>query len=585
MTTLDTLCEKLIKTYNTTIIDQMPYVLQQALYNDTSSCSTGSYKQNEKDRTVLAELIHNHFTKKNERQQLSQHYIGGPCTLTCHWSEQFQKLIYIFGEEHSEETDCKEFPKNKGKNEEETGRMLIETYLKKFTEINDIYLDIYVEIPAYKQKTLQYLTALSETGSANIRLYKIGTEFAKCMDGYDRNKENCSRSRIHYIDIRNVEDDIHEDIDPISNFIQSCEQIINNPNQNENEKKNAFLNIVNTELGKYIMNGILLEKDSPEYLNFWYGMITNNSYVKKELDNCDKQMTETIFNFTEKELEGQLLDTSYSDNKQKTVIEFIKETAIFLHYSINDHSIEPATIIYQISILSNLLILVNSVIVDCYILCRIFKKFNLQPDNPQKRRTTDEPESPSNIIIYAGNTHCNRYRNFLKEIHFTLIAAIGLDSGKSSVKNCIDMTEHDIYGTWSLQPLFSAWPPPIQPSLLQQSTPFTGFGALPTQQSTPFTGFGALPTQQSTPFTGFGALPQQQSTPFTGFGALPQQPGGGFGLPSEPKKSESKKEREREQIREAKKLYEEDTKYSNDGKSNTKADHKKSARKNTGKPY
>jgi hypothetical protein len=560
----------------------MPYVLQQALYNNAFACSTGSYKQNDKDRTVLTELIKNHFAKKSERQQLSPDYIGGPCTLTCHWSEQFQKLIYIFGESHSDNTDCSNFPKNKGKNEEQSGRMLIETYLKKLTEINDIYLDIFIEIPAYKQKTLQYLTPLSETTSANIRLYKIGTEFAKCMDGYDRDKENCSRSRIHYIDIRNVEDDIHEDIDPISNFIQSCEQIINNPNQNENEKKNAFLNIVNTELGKYIMNGILLEKDSPEYLNFWYGMITNNSYVKKELDNCDKQMTETIFNFTEKELEGQLLDTSYSDNKQKTVIEFIKETAIFLHYSINDHSIEPATIIYQISILSNLLILVNSVIVDCYILCRIFKKFNLQPDNPQKRRTTDEPETPSNIIIYAGNTHCDRYRNFLKEIHFRLIADIGLSSEQSSVKNCINMTEYNTNG-WSLQPLFSAWPPPIQPSLLQQSTPFTGFSAVPTQQSTPFTGFGAVPTQQSTPFTGFGAVPTQQSTPFTGFGALSQQPGGGFGLPSEPKKSESKKEREREQIREAQKLYEEDTEYGGVGKSDTKTDHKRRARKKV--PY
>ena len=110
--TLDTLCEKLIKTYNTTIIDQMPYHLQQALYSNVSSCSLDSYKQNEKDRTVLAELIYNHFAKKSEKQELSQHYIGGPMTLTCHWSETYQKLIYIFGEEHSEETDCKEFTKN-----------------------------------------------------------------------------------------------------------------------------------------------------------------------------------------------------------------------------------------------------------------------------------------------------------------------------------------------------------------------------------------------------------------------------------------------------------------------------------------
>ena len=46
----------------------MPYHLQQALYNDAFACSRGLYKQNEKDRTVLAELIHNHFTKRARKK-------------------------------------------------------------------------------------------------------------------------------------------------------------------------------------------------------------------------------------------------------------------------------------------------------------------------------------------------------------------------------------------------------------------------------------------------------------------------------------------------------------------------------------
>ena len=142
MTTLDTVCEKLIKTYNTTIIDQMPPVLQQALYSNAFACSRDSYKQHEKDRTVLAELIHNHFTKKAAKQELTQNYIGGPCTLTGHWSDTHQKLIYIFGEAHADDTDCSKFLENYGygRNEEQSG-MPIETYLKKFDtpkSLNDI---------------------------------------------------------------------------------------------------------------------------------------------------------------------------------------------------------------------------------------------------------------------------------------------------------------------------------------------------------------------------------------------------------------------------------------------------------------
>lgn len=468
--TLNTLCEKLIKTYNTTIIDQMPYVLQQALYNDASSCSTGSYKQNEKDRTVLAELIHNHFAKKTQREELSQHYIGGPMTLTCHWSETYQKLIYIFGEEHSEETDCKEFPKNKGKNEEQSG-MLIEEFLKKLTEINDIYLDILVELPAFRQKQLKYSKPLSEhEGLADARLFKIGTAFSECMDGYDRNQQKCSRSRIHYIDIRNIEREPGDGLDALSIFIITCFNIFDDEKKDANQKKIDLLNFTISPLGQHLMKGFLIPKaNKKEYLEFWNSFALDNYYVKKELDHNDKQMSEKIYNFLKEEIQ-QKLDKKYDDETETTSVLInqktkLIETELIKYQTGQQNVIEPQTILEYFYDLMYLVLSTNSLLVDFYTLSRIFKRFNLQPDNPQKRRTTDEPETPSNIIIYAGNNHCNMYRKFLKEIGFSLIADIG--KAKSTPRNCIDMTEHDIYGTWSLQPLFSAWPPLTQPSLRQ----------------------------------------------------------------------------------------------------------------------
>ena len=454
MTTLDTLCEKLIKTYNTTIIDQMPYHLQQALYSNASSCSRDSYKQNEKDRTVLAELIYNHFTKKSEKQELSQHYIGGPMTLTCHWSETYQKLIYIFGEEHSERTDCPEQP----------GVMLIEKYLKRFTQINDIYLDILVELPAKKPKDLKYLKPLSEhEGLANARLFKIGTEFSECMDGYDRNPQNCSRSRIHYIDIRNIERESGDGLDALSIFIINCFDIFDDSKKDANEKKNELFNLARSPLGQHLMNGFLIPKDNKkEYLQFWNNMVLDNYYVKKELDHTDKQMSEKISDFLKKQIEEEL-DRKYHDETDPTSVLIQQKIELIKYYMDNDTMIEPQTIVDYFDDLMYLVLNTNSLLVDFYTLSRIFKRFNLQPENEQKRRTTDEPENASNIIIYAGNTHCNIYRKFLKEIGFSLIADIG--KAKSTPRNCIDMKERDIEGSWSLQPLFSAWPPPTQPSL------------------------------------------------------------------------------------------------------------------------
>ena len=58
----------------------------------------------------------------------------------------------------------------------------------------------------------------------------------------------------------------------------------------------------------------------------------------------------------------------------------------------------------------------NSRVPDAYTLARIFKKFKLNTDKPEKKRVTDEPEESHNIIIYAGDNHCEIYRKFLNEV-------------------------------------------------------------------------------------------------------------------------------------------------------------------------
>jgi hypothetical protein len=332
------------------------------------------------------------------------------------------------------------------------------------------------------------------------------------------------------------------------------------------------------------MNGFLLAKNSPEYLEFWYGMMLKNSYVKKELDNCDKEMAEKIYDFYKKEIIEELDTDSILegvDGSTKTVnnLQSIKEiTDIIVYYTYNGN-IDPNIFIAQFNELRKFLIPINAAVVDCYTLSRIFKRFNLQPENPQKRRTTDEPETPSNIIIYAGNNHSNRYRKFLKEIHFSLIADIG--STKKPVRNCINMSERDTKqpgaaSGWSSQPLFSAWPPPTQPDFSplphpQQATLFGGFsGGIPTQD-TLFGGFSGGIPPQDTLFGGFSGGISPQDTLF-----------GGFVTPT-PEKAKTKKEEIKNKILYQKELSENDIDYGKVGKMEIAADLKRKTRKNT--PY
>ena len=61
--------------------------------------------------------------------------------------------------------------------------------------------------------------------------------------------------------------------------------------------------------------------------------------------------------------------------------------------------------------------------------------------------------SSTNVIIYTGDRHAERYRKFLKEkLNFDQIAQSGLPKTDKKPIYCLDMKTIP-------QPLFSTWPP------------------------------------------------------------------------------------------------------------------------------
>ena len=479
------LCSQLINTYNTTILGKMDLHMQEALRDEAEKkaaiCATTN-KQNEKERIVLKELIKSHYDPnlQNERENLLPAYIGGPFNLTCHWSEYYQKLIYIFGEEHSNNTDCERFKSRKG--------TPIEEYLQKLIKISDCFLDLLIEFEAYKG--YQYINPLSELEDADFRLVKIASTFSSCINASERdtekNKPKCSRSRIHYFDVRSIEKDPKQKgPDPVSLFIFEYVNIkkryktVDGTFTREQAYHLSYELIQMTKKYPGVMNGFLLEKNLEEnssYLQFWYSMLLKNSYTKKELDHLKDNYN--IRTKIESFIKSQMLlelDTNvsiYEDQCSPSCKVINNSAKLILDNSklINRNSLKDIELIDNFETLIIMIILVNASVIDAYVLARIFKKFNLEPIKIENRRSTDEPDEARNIIIYAGNMHCTTYRKFLQANGFELLADIGeaelenkeLQNGKP--RNCVDMTIKNTK-MWSMQPLFSKWPPEKDPNL------------------------------------------------------------------------------------------------------------------------
>ena len=446
------LCEDLIETYNASFLSKAPKQLQQACYNEAQVCLglEKNLTHDKKYRNVLAQLINNHYNATKPDVE----FIGGPATLTCHFSETYKKLIYIFGEEHSTITDCEKIKQQKGE--------LIENYLGNLVANTNCFLDIFIEIPGYKG--LKYKNSLGEHIYSAHRLYQIGKYFENCINASTRNKNIlCNLSRIHYFDVRSIEE---EGPDPISDFIFKYFSTGANLKIGDID---IYIDQLITVAVTYssIMNGFLIDpKDTDNFNNFWLSQLRLNKYVVKELDRAG-EFAELIKTFIEKEILSSAKE--YGSDLRKITNRVLHNISIWPRNKVHDENL-----IIDFENMIDTAIIPNSRVADAYTLARIFKKFKIDTTNLDKKRDTDEPEEAHNIIIYAGDYHSDIYRKFLGEVlKFTPIAKIGkinIDEENMNPKHCINMKEADVksnmfFSGWSIQPLFSSWPPVQQPNI------------------------------------------------------------------------------------------------------------------------
>jgi hypothetical protein len=382
---------------------------------------------------VLKKLIQNHY---KDTMPISFE-LSGPCSLSLHKSNIYNKTIYIFGELHGNENSCtkkcnddKILYKNqcvsttskKGKNLLKQGHKIykeysIENYLGQLFNNTSVFIDFFLEIsktPILSDDPASYLV-------------KIQNKFIDCWTGSSYNlipepEENdnlftakksplgvlnsdvCKLTRMHYIDVRrdinlydtwNSSNDLGILVDILNRLSNSLYHDINmifKENRYSYITKTRFLNILRKLSGS--------KKVYKEYIFD----IFKNKIVKKELKkSIIKKKIDTFFS---KKI--SILSSNY--RKQ------IKNVCIDLIYIIENKLPSSYSNLYSdyFDVVNNYLILLEALIMDVYTISRIFKRFDIKSGILQ-------PSEVSNIIIYTGEAHSDIYREFLVYIGFDTI--------------------------------------------------------------------------------------------------------------------------------------------------------------------
>uniref|UniRef100_A0A6C0H3M6 Uncharacterized protein n=1 Tax=viral metagenome TaxID=1070528 RepID=A0A6C0H3M6_9ZZZZ len=410
------LCEKLCKFYNANILDDQTYEIYNGFHKASSdNIGTGHGKQ------TLMKLILNHFRGDPEPRP---EFIGGPKNLTVHWSDKYEKMIYIFGEYHSAIIDCDEgdmdIPDAK--------KMSIEYFLGELIRTTDKYLDIFIEIPMLSNKETKKYHNNFLPLEKDSRLSKLFEKFKECVEYNTRDGDRCKLARVHYFDIRKKEDmeGFSEGTDIISYFLIEIQYLFNNALHFEKSYKELEIDItVRIESDKQIMSVLngLRQLNTTKFNKFWTSPLRDNIYIKKELNKLDPEMKQLIVDYVDKEIIRRATrirsewekDTTLIFSTSKDEFEFCRAVKRILH-SVHH---------------------VYSGVIDAYLLARMFKKFKL-------KEKADQPDTARNIIIYGGLSHAEIVRRFLKYVlNFDDIASSGereirIETGGKET-TCVDM--------------------------------------------------------------------------------------------------------------------------------------------------
>lgn len=440
------ICDRLTTTYNTNILD-----LASDDIKDQFLITSVTHRDRNDGKKVLMNLICNHFEKDRPKPR----FIGGPKNLTVHHSKEYDKMIYIFGEYHSDIIDCDtRFGSESIKENfdmQNSKKMRVEYFLSEFIRTTDVFLDIFVEFPIIPKKEGKYHDDFRPFYHT-LRGYKILENFKECLQR-DSRTEKCSLARIHYFDIRGFDKQgILTGSTIITSFCIKLRSIFSEFSFSPDLLIKNLKLFMKDPIIKSFLIDYLSQPDETEFKKNWVQHMYNFYHIKKELErlNGDPVMKDKILHFFEKEITEKVM-------KERNLL-YVNVKIIFKDtYSQNprQHRASDAKFKNAFIVIFDFTTDIISKYVDLYALLRIFKTFNMSEMKEKAyKEATDQPNKPHNIIIYAGDLHSQVYRKFLKDVlDFEKIEVAGKEEPYDEMGEamyCIDMEP-------ITQPLFSKY--------------------------------------------------------------------------------------------------------------------------------
>ena len=394
-------------TYDTTLIEDLEDKTLKESFHSVASKVNAKY-----NNTVLQKLIENHAKQNKPIAE----YIIGPKNLTVHFSKEYNKLIYIFGEFHLEYPNC-----NKFKNPSNT--QTIEDYLFELYQNTDVFIDFLFEFPSFGRKKNDYSTRDigKEFYSTNISLYKLFEKFRKCIEHPTRNDQSCKLGRVHFF---NVRDEKTSPLAKYSLIMMGCRDVNTITNFLNIDKStciyfNDFIDFVMKR------SSITFQEKLESYFNSY---ILGNMYNVHEMQKVDRKMYDKIIEFIKLEIRNKI-------SKNLQILEqYIK---IINSRDKSQYAFVTNEIVTAFINITTFFTNIVAIMADIYTLARMFKKFDLSKEGFEGAIYGDQPADSHNIIIYGGDKHSQLYRRFFIYLGFEYVNHTG--QSDNNFETCIDM--------------------------------------------------------------------------------------------------------------------------------------------------